>query len=174
MSKNSIATAIVALALTGAMPALAANVSGTVTDTGGKAVAGIKVMAQDFNGAPLTSALTSATGEYILSVAADANYRFAIDPGALGFKKGEPVGAFVPQAGLTVNWVVSSSAEPLAYARQAAAQVAVDDPPAIVPPLIPEPVALAIGAAGIVAGGTIGGVAAAGGFGGTTVVSASK
>lgn len=175
MGKKSVAAMIAALVMVSALPALAASVAGVVMDAGGKRVAGIKVIVQDAKGAQLGSALSAANGEYTLSVDADANYRFALDPGSLGFKKGQPVGAFVPRAGLTLDWVVSSSAEPLAYAQPGPAQVAADDPPAVEPPLIPEAAALAVGAAGIVAGATVGGVAAGGGFGGgVSVVSPSK
>jgi hypothetical protein len=178
MGKKSISTAIVALVLAGALPALAASVSGVVMDAGGKRVAGVKVIAHDARGAPLTSAVSSANGEYTLTLDPDANYRFALDPGSLGFKIGAPVGAFVPRNGITLNWVVSPSADPLAYAHPApASQLAADDPAADPPP-IPEDVALGIGAVGIVAAGTVGGVAAAGGFNGNngnnSVVSSSK
>ncbi len=176
MCKQSIVSAaLAAFVLAGALPAMAASVSGVVMDAGGKRVAGMKVIAQDAKGTPLTSALSAANGEYTLNLPADANYRFTLDPGSLSFKQGEPVGAFVPRSGLALNWVVSPSADPLAYAQPLATQVAADDPPAIDPPLIPETAALAVGAAGIVAGATVGGVAAGGGFGGgATVVSASK
>lgn len=174
MSKKGISSAIIAIVLAGAVPALAANVSGVVMQVGGRRVGGIKVTAQDPRGAVVASAVSSANGEYTLSVNADVNYRFALEVGGSGFEKGEPAGAFVPRSGLTLDWIVSRTASPLAYARPAAvAQVAAGDP--VDPPLVPQWAALALGT-GIVAGGTVGGYGAAGGFNGETthVVSSSK
>lgn len=174
MGKKSISTALAAILLAGALPALAASVSGVLLESGGKRVAGITVIALNAQGATQARAVSSADGEYTLSVDPDANYRFAIDTASTGFRKGDPVGAFVPRNGLTLNWILSSTASPLAYARPApATQVAAGDP--VDPPLIPQWAALVLGS-GIVAGGTVGGVAAAGGFSGGTshVASSSK
>jgi Carboxypeptidase regulatory-like domain len=176
MGRKSILAAIVAIGLAGAIPALAANVSGVVTTPGGRRVAGIKVMARNLRGATMASAVSSANGEYTLSLQAEANYRFALDLGTTGFKKGDPVGALVPRGGLTLNWVVSRTAGPLAYARPAAAAQLASNGTAADPPMFPEWSAFALGATGIVAGGAVGGVAAAGGFGGgsSNVASSSK
>lgn len=175
MGKTGMLLAIVTIGLACAMPALAANVSGVVTAPGGKGVAGIKVIAMNPKGTTISSAISSADGKYTLGLHPDANYRFALDTGMTGFEKGSPVGAFVPRSGLTLNWVVSPNARPLAYARPASAgQVAAADPPADPPGV--RWAELALGG-GFVAAGTIGGYGAAGGFDGGSsshIASSSK
>jgi hypothetical protein len=172
MGKKSMLAALAAIGLAVAMPALAANVSGVVMAPGGTRVAGINVIARNPKGATMASATSSANGRYTLSVTADTNCRFVLDTGATGFKDGGPVGAFVPRRGITLNWIVSPTARALAYARPVSvSQTAAVDPPS----LLPKWAALAVGT-GIVAGGTIGGYAAAGGFNGGSshIASSSK
>lgn len=174
MRKMGILVAIVTIGLACAMPAIAANISGVVTAPGGKGVAGIKVIAMNSKGATIASAISSTDGKYTLGLHPDANYRFALDTGMTGFEKGNPVGAFVPRNGLTLNWVISPKARPLAYARPASAnRLAAADPPD--PPLLPTWALAALGTE-VAVGGAVGGYGAAGGFSSSSshIASSSK
>jgi hypothetical protein len=174
-TRLSVVVAIVALGLTtaAALPAFAANVSGVITDATGKPVEGAKVVVQAPNWQPLQTAVTGAKGEYAIKGLAPGEYLFALDPGSgAGFKKGESAAAFISDQGLTLDWTVSATADPIALARPASAeQVAAGDPFGLTWPQF----ALLGGA--IVGTGTALGVAgAAGGFSGGSgsVASSSK
>jgi hypothetical protein len=156
----SVVVAVAALGLTtlAALPALAANVSGLIADATGKPVQGAKVIAQTPKWQPIQTAVTGSRGEYTMKDLAPGEYRFALDPGSgAGFKQGSAA-AFVPDGGLTLDWTVSATADPIALARVGAAeQVAAGDPFGLTWPQF----ALLGGA--IVGTGTALGVAAAGG-----------
>ena len=172
MKKYGIWASVVTVMLLVAWPALAANVSGVVTDAAGKPAAGIKVMAQSTAGKTIQSAVCGTHGEYELTGLPSADYHFALDSGSAGFKKGEPVGAFVPEKGLTLNWVVSASSDPIAYAQPALdAQVAAGDPFGLTMGEFIGVSALAMAGAGGVAVGAYG---AAGGFSSGQTASPSK
>ena len=169
-----IVVAALALAMLVSPPAWAASVSGVITDGSNKPVQGMTVIAQNQAGHPVQSAISGANGAYAMSDLKTGDYRLTLDPGKLGFKAGAPVAAFVSDKGLTVNWVVSASAEPIALAHPGSAdQLAAADPFGFTWPGF-----LMFGGlvtAGL--GGVVGGVAAAGGFsgsGGGGVASSSK
>jgi hypothetical protein len=73
-----------------------ADVSGTVTDTSGKPVRGIKVIAQSATGQQVQSAVSAPKGEYAMSKLVAGNYRFTLDPGTTGFRKGPGLDAVLP------------------------------------------------------------------------------
>jgi hypothetical protein len=130
-TRISVVVAIVALAFTMsvALPAFAANVSGMITEASGKPVRGVTVIAQNQSGQTVQTAVSGQDGSFAISGLGTGGYRFAIDPGKLSFKSGAPVAAFVSDKGLTLNWVLSPNADPIALAKDGVAdQIAADDP----------------------------------------------
>jgi hypothetical protein len=162
----------VALAILVGLAASAANLTGGITDQFGKPVQGMSVILQDQAGHPIQSARSGADGAYAMRDLKAGTYRLALDPGKLGFNSGTPMAAVVPDQGLTVNWVVSATAQPIALARSGSSdQVAAADPFGFTWPEFLE--YGGVFAAGM--GGLLGGVAATGGFsGGSGVASSSK
>jgi hypothetical protein len=127
----SVVVAVVALGLTtlAALPAFAANVAGVIADATGKPVQGMKVIAETQKSQPVQAVLTGSKGGYAIKNLTPGGYLFALEPGGAGFKKGESVAAFVPDEGLTLDWTVSATADPIALARVGTAeQVAAGDP----------------------------------------------
>jgi Carboxypeptidase regulatory-like domain len=176
MRRIGIAALAVAMVAFANIPAMAADVSGAINDSAGKPVSGIKVTAQGKAGSKILGAVSGAKGEYTIAGLAPGAYHFTIDLSGTGYKKGERVEAFVPAKGLTLRWVVSGSAEPIAYAEagQAPTQVAGIDPFGLSLGDFIATSVLALAGAGGVAVGAYG---AAGGFSGgaaPAVVSASK
>jgi hypothetical protein len=118
-----------------------------------------------------TETVSKIDGTYAIDGLKPGTYVMRLEPGATGFKPGEAVAA-VGKDGLTVNWVVSKKATALAFAMRGVtstiAQVGSPDPvtPSLIPGLTPVGSGLAIGAGALAAvlGGTIGGIAAGGGF----------
>lgn len=162
MKKSGIWVSIAAAILLASPAAFAANVSGGIVAAAGKPVAGIKVIAQSRTDTTILTAMSGAKGDYRIEGLHGGSYQFSLDPGSTGFKKGQPVAAFVSENGLKLNWVVSPSADPIAYA-QPAAQVAGLDPFGMSLGEFIATSALVVAGAGAIAVGSYG---AAGGFSG--------
>src|SRR5579859_1956378 len=173
-TRISVVVAVAALGLTtlATLPAFAANVSGVITDATGKPVQGVMVIAQTQKWQPLQTAITGSKGEYAIEDLTPGEYLFALEPGSAGFKKGESAAAFVPDRGLTLDWTVSATADPIALAQPATAeQVAAGDPFGLTWPQF-----ALLGGTIIGAGTALGVAAAGGGFSGGSgsVASSSK
>lgn len=162
MKTSGVWATIAAVILLASPAAFAANVSGGILGAAGKPVAGIKVIAQSRTDTTTLTAVSGAKGEYQIEGLHSGNYQFTLDPESTGFRKGQPVAAFVSDNGLKLNWVVSPSADPIAYA-QPADQVAGVDPFGLSLGEFIAVSALVVAGAGAVA---VGGYAAAGGFSG--------
>ncbi len=123
------AVVVAAITMLAALPVFAANVSGVITDLSGKAVSGVTVIVQNQSGTAVQSAVSAKHGTFAISGINSGSYRFLIDPGKLNFKSGAPVAAFVPDRGLTLNWVLSPDADPIALAKEGVTdQGAANDP----------------------------------------------
>lgn len=163
-TRFSVIVAVAALGLTtlAAFAAFAANVSGVISDATGKPVEGVRVIAQTQKWQPMQTAVTGSKGEYAIKDLAPGKYLFALEPGSAGFRKGESAAAFVPDEGLTLDWTVSATADPIALARPATAeQIAGGDPFGLTWAQFEV-----VGGTIIAAGTALGAAAAGGGFSG--------
>jgi len=167
-----------------------AEVRGQIRAADGAAVSGVSILIEPqkktaidpnfrlvaFGAASASSglrAISKSDGSYALSGLKPGNYVMKLEPAASGFKAGEAVAA-VGKDGLTVNWIVSKKAPALAFASRGVtstlAQIA--GPGTVTPSLIPglsavqSGLVVGAGASAVILGGTIGGIAAAGGFSG--------
>jgi hypothetical protein len=133
-----------------------AMVSGNVTEESGKGVAGVKIsIADPTSGKTIGQAVTDASGKYQIPGITPGTYDFAFDPIATGFKPGAATTG-VPNRGLTVNWIVSSNKDAVAFATAGVAVAGIGTGTAVL---------AGVGAA-VVAGSVVGGLDAAGAFGG--------
>jgi len=148
------------LAAGSASVALCADVSGTVSDAVGKAVAQIKLSATDSSGKSAGSALTDVSGKYQITGLAPGTYVFALDPLSSGFKGGNGL-AHLDEKGLTIDWRISTAGPALALARQGASETLAGDPFGFT---AAEFAGLVGAAGGVISSGVVGGIAAAGGF----------
>jgi hypothetical protein len=105
-----------------------ASVAGTVVNSERKPVQGLRVNALDNTGTVLGGAVSGAKGEYTIQGLADGTYRFALDTKMTIYQKGEPVVANVTAKGLTLNWIVSPTAPPIALAQPGLTSVLAGDP----------------------------------------------
>jgi hypothetical protein len=144
-----------------------ATIAGTVTDTHGKPVQGLRVTVLDKNGTVMGSAVSGANGKYTIEGLADDTYRFAIDTKMTNYLPGEPVVGIVTSKGLTLNWVVSTIARPLALAQPGLTGAIAGNSSGM------TTLAVSGLVTGVVGGGVVGGLAASGGLGGG-VASPSK
>src|SRR5216684_3853731 len=94
-----------------------ATVAGTILNSDRKPVQGLRVNVLDKNGTVMGSAVSGAKGEYTIEGVADGTYRFALDTKITNYQTGEPVVGIVTAKGLTLNWVVSPTAPPIALAQ---------------------------------------------------------
>jgi len=150
------------LAAVGASVALCADVSGTVSDATGAAVAKVRLSATDSSGKSAGSALTDASGKYQISGLSPGTYVFALDPLSSGFKGGNGL-AHLDEKGLTIDWKISAAGPALALARQGADEALAGDPFGFT---AAEFAGLVGAAGGVISSGVVGGIAAAGGFSG--------
>lgn len=148
------------LTAAGASVALCAEVSGTVSDVAGKAVAKVKLSASDSSGKNAGTALTDTNGKYQIAGLSPGTYVFALDPLASGFKGGNGL-AHVGEKGLTIDWKVSPASPALALARQDGDETLAGDPFGFT---AAEFAGMVGAASGVVTSGVVGGIAAAGGF----------
>jgi carboxypeptidase family protein len=150
-----------------ATTAYCASIAGTITNNDGKPVQGLRVTVLDKNGTVMGSAVSGANGKYTIEGLKDDTYRFALDTKMTNYQPGEPVVGIVTSKGLTLNWVVSTTARPLALAQ-----------PGLTGAIAGNSFGMTTLAwsglvTGVVGGGVVGGLAASGGLGGS-VASPSK
>jgi len=88
---------------------------GTVVDTQGKPVAGVKIVAQDTSGKVIAETVADAEGRYQLEELLAGQYNLTLDPVNTSFL-GETVVVNLAEEGLTVNWIVSNSTNAVAFA----------------------------------------------------------
>lgn len=88
---------------------------GTVVDSTGKQVGGVKIVAQSPSGKVIGEVVTDNQRQYVLQNLAPGKYHLTLDPLNTPFK-GETVLASVGAEGLTVNWAVSAVAPAMAMA----------------------------------------------------------
>jgi len=172
-----------ALLVTGAAPAFCATIQGVVHTADGKLVSGAKIAVASFKGAgsvaPQGHAVSrtiqvAADGSYVVRDLPPGNYSLKLQPEGTDFRAGEGVVA-LSRNGLTVNWVVSRTAEALAFATQGL-QYAQGEAPLAANGALTQVIsgtvggisttALVVGGGVLVVGGVLGGIAGAGGFSG--------
>jgi hypothetical protein len=109
-----------------AMPGLALSqaamspVIGTVRDTRGRPVSGVKIVGKHRSVKILTEAIADAGGRYALTNLPAGQYLLTLDPLNTPFQ-GQTVVSSVGPQGLTVDWIVSSTAPAIASALPGAA-----------------------------------------------------
>lgn len=163
MRKILVAGLMGLLAVTGASVALCADITGTVSDISGTPIANVQLSARDNSGKSAGMALTDSRGKYRIGGLSPANYTCLLDPLASGFKGGDAVAA-LGHKGLTINWKVSADAPALALASEGTDEELAGDPFGF---SAGEFAALVVAGTGLIAGGVLGGIAAAGGFSGS-------
>ena len=144
-----------------------ADVVGAVFNSDRKPVQGLRINALDQTGTTVAGAVSGAKGEYTINGLADGTYRFALDTKMTNYQKGEPVIGIVTAKGLTLNWIVSPTAPPIALAQPGLTSVLAGDPFGM------STLAFSGLVTGVVGAGAVGGLAASGGLGGG-VASPSK
>jgi hypothetical protein len=155
------ATAVIALLVSAtASLALCADIVGTVSDTLGNPVRNVQITARTSAGKAVAQALTSADGRYQITSLNPGIYDYALNPLQTGFKAGSAV-SYLNSKGLTINWKLSATATAIALASEGTEVALADDPFGMT---WPEFVGLVGGTIGFVAGGVVGGCAAAGCF----------
>ena len=94
-----------------------ARIVGTVVDTQGNPVPGVRIVAQDSSGNVVAETVADAEGRYSLEnlPVGPESFTLALDPVQTGFL-GETVVVSLVEEGLTVNWIVSSSTTAVAFA----------------------------------------------------------
>lgn len=106
------------LAMTGvfaivlAAAASSADLAGRVANETGQPAAGVQVSVLDSSGAAAGSGVTDAEGSYRIGGLKPGVYTLML--------KGQSVMSYVPSEGLTVNWGLSRTAQPLAVAKAGA------------------------------------------------------
>jgi hypothetical protein len=146
---------VASLCLALAPVAFCSDITGGVSGPQGP-VAGAQITVTDSGGNVAGQATTNDAGRYCIRGLSPGNYKNAVNPPAgAGFKAGTANDA-IPAEGLTEDWSLSSA--------QVAASSA--NPPGACEGFILGGLGAAALGIGIVAGGVIGGYAAAGGFSG--------
>jgi hypothetical protein len=113
----------VLLAVVLGLPAIPGHVSsqalspviGTVRDIRGRPVSGVKIVGKQRSAPILTEAIADARGQYALTNISPGRYLLTLDPLNTPFRGQTVVTAVGPQ-GLTVDWIVSSTAPAIASA----------------------------------------------------------
>jgi hypothetical protein len=111
-----------------ALPAIPGHVSsqalspviGTVRDTRGRPVSGVKIVGKHRSVRILAEAIADGNGQYALANLSPGQYLLTLDPLNTPFR-GQTVVSSVGTQGLTVDWIVSSSAPAIASALPGAA-----------------------------------------------------
>ena len=150
------------LVIVGSGTGSCADVVGSVTDFAGRSVRGAVITAKDTADKVQSQAVTDVQGHYILSGLRPGQYRYFLNVKSLGFKNGAAV-APMGMGGLTIDWKVSSQNAAMAMATDGVntSTALAGDPFGLTWPEF-----LGVAAIPVVAGGVIGGYAAAGGFNG--------
>lgn len=163
MKKSIVSMLTIGLSiLIGTSPALCAVVSGVVTDSQGRPVANVQIVAQDSAGKTLAQAISDSKGHYAISGLSPNTYDYILEPRATGFKGGDAV-SYLGSKGLTINWKVSTAVEAAAMATHVGQEQIAGDPFGL---SMGEFVSALVLGTGAVAAGTVGGYGAAGGFSG--------
>lgn len=139
---------------------ICADVVGRVSDLPGNPVGGVQIRAQTPAGKMIGQAFTAADGTYKIAGLKPAIYDFVLDPLGKPFKGGSAV-SHLGAKGLTIDWKVSASTVAAAFATEGIAVAG--DPFGLSPTAFGATV---LGGMAVIAGGVIGGYAAAGGFSG--------
>jgi hypothetical protein len=92
-----------------ATTASSADLAGRVANETGQPAAGVQVSVLDSSGAAAGSAVSDAEGSYLIRGLKPGTYTLML--------KGQSVMSYVPSEGLTVNWGLSPTAQPLAVAK---------------------------------------------------------
>ncbi len=163
IKKMAVMVAAGMLVLTTASLALCAEIVGTVSSVDNKPVSGVQIVVKDTKGRILGKALTNNQGQYQITGLAPGAYDYVLEPLGTPFKAGTAA-AYLDDKGLTINWKVSTGTAAVALAQQGIANTAIaGDPFGLSPTAFG---ALVVGGTALVAGGVVGGYAAAGGFSG--------
>ena len=93
-------------------PAWSADLVGHVANETGQPAVGVQVSVLDSSGAAAGSVVTDAEGSYQVRGLKPGPYTLVL--------KGQSVMSYVPTEGLTVNWGLSPTAQPLAIAKAGA------------------------------------------------------
>ncbi len=178
----------IAMAMAAVSPAFCATIQGVVHTTDGKLVSGAKIAVTTFMRAGTVAAPSralsrivqiAADGSYVVRDLPPGDYSLKLQPESASFRGGEGVVALASN-GLTVDWVVSKTAEALAFATPGL-QYAQGEPALAANGALTQVVggtlggisttALVVGGSVVVIGGVVGGIAAAGGFSGSSSTS---
>jgi hypothetical protein len=155
------ATTATLVVLATASVALCVDTVGMVSDTQGHAVSGVQILVRNSAGKILAKTQTDSQGHYRISGLAPDIYEYSLDPMGTAFKEGS-ITLYVGSQGVTIDWTVSEAMGSEALAADGTGSPVFGGDPF---DLSPEEFA---GAAVVVAGGVIGGYAAAGGFSGSS------
>jgi hypothetical protein len=158
MKTAALALGLMVLGFT-SQPAWCASVVGAVADAQGHPVANVLIKVQNPAGKLISQATTDLKGQYKIAGLTPGKYEYLLDPGTTGFKPGSAV-SYLDTNGMTINWKLSPNASAIALANQGTQVALAGDPLGMTWPGFLGFDALV--AAGL--GGTIGGVAAVGGF----------
>jgi hypothetical protein len=112
MSRVLFASAVGAVVAIGSvvMPARGAEIVGRVVDQSRASVAGLQLSVVNQAGAQIAVTTPDATGSYTFRDIAPGTYSLNLN--------GQSVVAYVPPAGLTVNWGIAQNFPPVALAKQ--------------------------------------------------------
>jgi len=157
-------SAALLLVVAGASRGSCAEVVGAVVNLAGGPVSGAVITAKDSSGKLLGQALSNAQGHYELVGLAPGQYSYFLKVNQLGFKDGSAV-AVLGTKGLTMDWKVSSQDPAVAMATEG---ISVETASAGDPFGLTWAQLAGLAAIPVVAGGVIGGYAAAGGFNGAS------
>jgi hypothetical protein len=155
-------SSVLLLVAAGASKGSCAEVVGSVTDLSGHPVSGAVITAKDSSGKLLAQALANPQGHYQLVGLAPGQYDYFLKVNQLGFKDGSAVAALSTK-GLTMDWKVSNQDPAVAMATEGLSEetASAGDPFGLTWAQF-----AGLAAIPVVAGGVIGGYAAAGGFNG--------
>lgn len=112
MKQSLITLAALVICLGSIANARAALVDGTVSDTSGAPVVGVRIRAVNSSGRTAGQGISGADGRYAIDRLPNGQYVFKLDPLATGFQAGDSV-AYLTEKGLTIDWEVSLSAAAL-------------------------------------------------------------
>ncbi len=145
-------------------PASCADVSGTVTDSQGGAVADVRIAIKNMSNNALREARSKANGHYIVSGLGPGIYTYTLDPLGTGFKGGDAV-SYLGAKGLTIDWHLSANSSAIALASEGTGTMLAGDPFGFTGE---EYTGIVAGSSVLIAGGVAGGLAASGEFSGSS------
>lgn len=159
--------AVVMLTL-GTQRVFCADLAGSIVDTQGHTVSGAKLLVKNLTNSTLSEVHSNGNGRYQVTGLPPGNYQYILFP-VSRFKGGDAV-SYLSDKGLTIDWHVTDTAPAIAFASIGlaggnTASAAADDPYGF---SSEEYAAILVGSVGVVAGGVVGGLAAAGEFSGSS------